>query len=72
MWKCFFLFFRELFTVVPLVSIVIIEIESLLGLADSPLEMRLCASNHGDQMNLTVITKHKQHDTTVLNTKNTL
>ena len=27
-----------------------IEIESLLGLAVSPLEMRLCASNHGDQM----------------------
>ena len=47
------------------------EIESLLGLAGSPLEMRLCASNHGDQMNLTVIIKHKQHDTTVLNTKNT-
>ena len=30
-----------------------IEIESLLGLADSLREVRRCASNHGDQMYLT-------------------
>ena len=50
----------------------VIEIEILLGLAGSPLEMRLCASNHGDQINLTVIIKHKQHDTkiTLLRNKN--
>ena len=52
--------------------IVEIEIESLLGLAGSPLEMRLCASNHGDQINLTVIITHKQYDTeiTLLRNKN--
>ena len=45
------------------------KLKSLLGLAVSLPEMRPCASNHGDQMNLTVNNKHKQHATTVLNTK---
>ena len=31
-----------------------IEIENLLGLADNPLEMRCCTSNHFDQKALTV------------------
>ena len=42
-----------------------IEIKNLHGLADRPLEMRLCASGHVNKMFPTV-TKKEQNETTAL------